>query len=88
MPYATPRVIDIAAPPWNQMDVAMENCLASGFSNIYPHIETTDGGVASLDFRTHQAQQLVTIGQLRIRYIEVFRDVAFRYDQCMQRCNR
>ena len=88
MPYATPRVIDIATPPWDQMDVAMENCLASGFSNIYPNIESKDGRVLFLDFISHQTQQLVAIGQFRVRQVEVFRDVAFRYDQRMERCNR
>ena len=83
MPYATPRVLDISTSAWNQMDVAMENCLASGFSSIYPHIESPDGRVLVLDFLTHQTQQLVAIGQFRIRQVEVVRNVSFRYDQCM-----
>ena len=66
MPYATPWILDISCPAWNQMDVAMENCLSGSFSNIYPHIEGPDGRVLVLDFVSQQTQQLVAVGQFLI----------------------
>jgi len=88
MPYATPWILDISCPAWNQMDVAMENRLSGSFSNIYPHIESPDGRIMGLDFFSHQTQQLVAVGQFLIRQVEVVRNMSFRYDQCMEWCNR
>src|SRR5579872_1004250 len=45
VPNAPSRVLHVAIPPWNQVDVAMEHGLPSHFSAIHADIETLHGWV-------------------------------------------
>ena len=46
--YTSARLLDVACPSWNEVDMAMMNGLACGFAHVDAHIEPGDGGILRL----------------------------------------
>ena len=48
VPYTSARLLDVACPSWNQVDMAMVNGLACGLPHVDANIETGDTRILRL----------------------------------------
>jgi hypothetical protein len=48
VPHTSARLLNVACPSWNQVDMAMMNGLACSFAHVDAHIDPGDGGILSL----------------------------------------
>ena len=48
VPYTSARLLDVACPSWNQVNMTMMNGLACDFAHVDAHIEPGDCGILRL----------------------------------------
>ena len=84
MPNAAPWVLDITFPPWNEMNMAMEDCLPSRSTCVHSNVEALNGGIRFKHVAPQVSQQTVALKQFLLSQLEVIQNMPLRNHQGME----
>ena len=77
-------IFDVTIATWNQMYVAVENCLSCRVAAIHPDIEACHGRVSVNDFISSFVDKIVDCIQFHFRQVEIAVDMPNRNNERMQ----